>query len=430
MDGYKEFQGKSLDDAIREAIIYFDASREKLEIDIVQDAKTGVFGLIGARKAKIRARRVELKATVEELMGRTSESRSVFVRRDSDAEFSADSETRRESNARERSSRRRRTPKLMREERANSVSSSVETTQDIQPEKKAEPRQPHESCDVREQREPREPERSTIEKEHSTLDVPTTASDDYAPEGNGEDGERAERSSRRRRRGGRGRGRSRVDSVASTELSEERGLEAETSSIPVDAPVSSAPVPAPTTTADAPEDFDTDDVVSEGFPEISLEQLDQEKVYSIAVEVAERLVIPIIGEASVTVVVAEERIKISVDCGEHSGLLIGREGQTLSSIQYLASRIIARKLGTAVRVQFDTGDYRERQDEKLRDLALNLAERVRTTGRPQSTRPLSSYHRRVVHMALQEEEDIITRSKGEGALKRVIILRRRKNPDM
>ncbi len=148
---------------------------------------------------------------------------------------------------------------------------------------------------------------------------------------------------------------------------------------------------------------------------------------SVALEVTERLVTPIIGPAALTVEATDGRVKVGIDCGENSGLLIGREGQTLASIQYLASRIIARKLGAAVRVQLDTGDYRERQDEKLRELALSFAERVRATGRPQSTRPLSSYHRRVVHLVLQDDEEIVTRSKGEGPLKRVIILRRRKN---
>ncbi|MFR4117754.1 MAG: Jag N-terminal domain-containing protein [Bilophila wadsworthia] len=64
MDDFKEFQGKSLDEAIRAACSYFDAQREKLEIDIIQDAKNGIFGLVGARKAIVRARRAQLKPRV------------------------------------------------------------------------------------------------------------------------------------------------------------------------------------------------------------------------------------------------------------------------------------------------------------------------------------------------------------------------------
>ena len=86
---------------------------------------------------------------------------------------------------------------------------------------------------------------------------------------------------------------------------------------------------------------------------------------------------------------------------------------------------VSRRMEAPVRVQFDVGDYRERQDDRLRELALALAERVRATGRPCSTRPMSSYPRRLVHMTLQDSPDVQTRSSGEGPLKRVIIQRRR-----
>ncbi len=117
-----------------------------------------------------------------------------------------------------------------------------------------------------------------------------------------------------------------------------------------------------------------------------------------------------------------ERVTVLVlDEGEF-GLLIGREGQTLSSLQYLVNRIVARRHDQPVRVQINTGEYRERQDDNLRKMAVYLADKAKSLGRPQSTKPLSSYHRRVVHLALQEDETIQTRSKGDGPLKRVIIV--------
>ena len=70
MEGFKEFQGKDLDGAIEEACGYFNTAREKLEIEIVQDAKSGIFGIVGARKAKVRARRVQLRETVDSILGR------------------------------------------------------------------------------------------------------------------------------------------------------------------------------------------------------------------------------------------------------------------------------------------------------------------------------------------------------------------------
>ncbi|MBU1612447.1 MAG: KH domain-containing protein, partial [Proteobacteria bacterium] len=111
-----------------------------------------------------------------------------------------------------------------------------------------------------------------------------------------------------------------------------------------------------------------------------------------------------------------------IDEPEHSGLIIGREGQTLSSLQYLVNRIVSRRMDTSVRVQIDTGDYRERQDDKLREIADHLAGKALKSGRTQSTKPLSSYHRRIVHLTLQEDDRVFTRSKGEGPMKRVLVV--------
>ena len=91
----------------------------------------------------------------------------------------------------------------------------------------------------------------------------------------------------------------------------------------------------------------------------------------------------------------------------------------------MISRIVSRGMNAAVRVQLDAGEYRSRQDEKLREMALSLAEKVRLSGRSYSTRPLSSYHRRIVHVCLQEATDVQTRSTGDGPMKRVVILRRK-----
>ena len=84
---------------------------------------------------------------------------------------------------------------------------------------------------------------------------------------------------------------------------------------------------------------------------------------AVSQEVAFKIVSSILGETPVEVKIMENRVDIHVDCGDDSGLLIGREGQTLAALQYLTSRIVSRRMEAPVRVQFDVGDYRERQDE-------------------------------------------------------------------
>jgi len=140
--------------------------------------------------------------------------------------------------------------------------------------------------------------------------------------------------------------------------------------------------------------------------------------------VLRKLLTPIIGDPKLVLETEPGRVKALVDDEENSGLVIGREGQTIAALQYLANRIVSRKSSSQVRVHLDAGDYREKQDENLRKTALFLADKARAQGRTQSTRPLSSYHRRVVHLALQNNDGVQTKSKGEGPMKRVLIFPR------
>jgi spoIIIJ-associated protein len=168
-----------------------------------------------------------------------------------------------------------------------------------------------------------------------------------------------------------------------------------------------------------------DEGSADGLPDLPLEELDLERLQSLTMETVQRLVEAVADDAKYELYLADSRVHVGVDCGEDSGMLIGREGQTLAALQYLASRIVSRGMNATVRVNLDTGDYRQRQDERLQELALHLAAKVKNTGRTCSTRPLNSYHRRIIHLTLQEDEQVQTRSTGEGALKRVLVQRRR-----
>lgn len=163
-------------------------------------------------------------------------------------------------------------------------------------------------------------------------------------------------------------------------------------------------------------------------PRTDMSEFDPAALETAVREVMGELLTPIVGETTVEVTLESDRVKVFIDDEENSGLIIGREGQTLSSIQYLVNRLVSRKMEGSVRIQVDTGDYRERQDDKLRQIAWHLAEKADSLGRTQSTKPLSSYHRRVIHLALQENETVFTRSKGDGPMKRVLIVpKSRKN---
>lgn len=131
---------------------------------------------------------------------------------------------------------------------------------------------------------------------------------------------------------------------------------------------------------------------------------------------------PIAANVTLAIDTTASPVTVHIDDQDNSGLIIGRDGQTITALQYLANRIISKSWPQSPRIQLDAGDYRQKQEEQLMGIAQFLSEKAKKSGRVQSTRPLSSFHRRVVHMALQNDRGVQTRSKGEGHMKRVLIL--------
>ncbi len=112
--------------------------------------------------------------------------------------------------------------------------------------------------------------------------------------------------------------------------------------------------------------------------------------------------------------------------GEDLGVLIGRRGQTLASLQYLVNLIVSRQHKDAGNVVIDVEGYRSRRYQALRGLAQRMADRVRSTGQPVTLEPMNAAERRIVHMTLQDVRDVTTQSMGEGDNRKVSIVPRRR----
>ena len=109
--------------------------------------------------------------------------------------------------------------------------------------------------------------------------------------------------------------------------------------------------------------------------------------------------------------------------GDSGGLVIGRRGQTLDALEYLVNRIVARSEdGSTSRLVVDVEGYRERRKEYLNELARRLAEKAKQTGRSVTLNPMSPRDRRVVHVALQGDTSVATRSQGQGYYRKMLIL--------
>ncbi len=104
-----------------------------------------------------------------------------------------------------------------------------------------------------------------------------------------------------------------------------------------------------------------------------------------------------------------------------SGLLIGKRGKTLNALQFLVSKIVSRQAAENVSVIIDTENYRSKRELSLSELARQLSDKVKKSHRSLTTGPMSAQDRRVIHLALKEDHEVRTKSKGEGNLRRVVI---------
>ncbi|SCW79396.1 spoIIIJ-associated protein [Lachnospiraceae bacterium C10] len=112
--------------------------------------------------------------------------------------------------------------------------------------------------------------------------------------------------------------------------------------------------------------------------------------------------------------------------GPEMGIIIGKRGQTLDSLQYLTNLAVNRKSTTYIRVKMDTEDYRRRRTATLENLAHNVAYKVKRTRRPAALEAMNPYERRIIHYALQDDDAVVTHSEGEEPYRHVVIALKRK----
>lgn len=111
--------------------------------------------------------------------------------------------------------------------------------------------------------------------------------------------------------------------------------------------------------------------------------------------------------------------------GDEMGVLIGKRGQTLDSLQYLISLVVNKGTTEYIRVKVDTENYRQRRRETLENLAKNIAYKVKRTRRPVSLEPMNPYERRIIHSALQNDRYVTTHSEGDEPFRRVVVTPKR-----
>ena len=145
---------------------------------------------------------------------------------------------------------------------------------------------------------------------------------------------------------------------------------------------------------------------------------------SLAKEALETILGLIPIETTVSVKQEDGRISLNIE-GDKSGLLIGRKGKTLDALQFIVNKIVNKALDRKVRIVVDSENYRQRRQDSLIQMALRMADKAKRIKRPVTTNPLNPHDRRIIHLALQDDAQLDTKSRGDGILKKVIIVPRR-----
>jgi len=147
---------------------------------------------------------------------------------------------------------------------------------------------------------------------------------------------------------------------------------------------------------------------------------------------AEKFLTDIFKSMNISVNIKTEYVKETAELicelsGEEMGVLIGKRGQTLDSLQYLTSLVVNKGVNGYIRVKVDTEDYRRRRKETLENLAKNISYKVKRTRKSVSLEPMNPYERRIIHSALQNDKYVSTHSEGEEPYRKVVVVPKNRN---
>lgn len=151
-----------------------------------------------------------------------------------------------------------------------------------------------------------------------------------------------------------------------------------------------------------------------------IKEADKERAEKKAVEFLKQVFDAMQMQVQITAEFKEDALEIGME-GEDMGVLIGKRGQTLDSLQYLVSLVVNKKKEAYIRVKLDTENYRSRRKETLENLAKNIAFKVKRTKKPVFLEPMNPYERRVIHSALQNDPYVTTHSEGEEPYRKVVV---------
>ena len=390
----QEFEGKNVDRAIEKACSALSLTKKNLKYDIISSGSSGIFGIVGMKKARIRVTLPEKSTDFEKNNKKSDAGDLNGVMSIVDEAFGEKKDLGRPKESRSPGKKKQ----AAKTDKKNISPEKSSSDNGVSHKRKAGRPQaePFDSPAQGNKREEQETDRN--EAIHHALDQ-NTSNQDAADQ----------------------------DAAVQDAAVQDAAAIQETSvhDAPADTAVHDAAVqdkPGSEEVKPCAVSFDKD----EGFPPSyrDEEPVDvSEEAVNLGMEALQKMIDLITQDAAVSAETHEDKLLLKVS-GGNSGVLIGRRGQTLEAMQFLTDKIINRKSDSRVRLKIDIEGYMETRTANLKSLAFKMADKAKKTGKPATINQMTAQDRRIVHLALKDDFRVRTQSMGDGYYRRLVIFPR------
>ena len=377
MESYIKVTGKTIEDAILEASILLGTTRDNVEYHVLEKESRGFLG-IGAKKAMIEARRkTEEKSIIDEVFREKQPAGKAKSKKNAEPEKKAVKKVEKKTGKEEKAEKGK-------TEKAKDPEKKEEKAEKAKADKAKDTGKKEEKTEKKMEKKAEKKSEKAVKKTGKTEKTEKTDNTGLT---------------------------NKTETAEKEEKSPESAKQPETeTAVPEENP-SSVPAAAET----------------ESTPRMPA---DPEVVVSRATKFLSEMLSAMGVEATIRTEFADGTLNIDLE-GDDMGVLIGKRGQTLDSIQYLTSLVVNKGKAAYVRVKIDTENYRERRKATLENLAKNMAFKVKKTRRPAYLEPMNPYERRIIHSALQNDPYVTPHSEGDEPTRKVVItLKKRDREDL
>ena len=407
---YKEFRDKTVDDAITQACMEYNVTSDKLDYEVVQEASSGFFGIFGGKEAIIKARvRTELEFAAEAAAIEKAEMKDALLTQ-APGTLPKEKKVEKKENRRPEKTAEKKPEKKFEKKPEKKAEKKAEVKAEVKSEAKTEVKNEVKSAPKQEET-PAAPEKNAAGRFVSADEIEKRAAAAAAKaEAEGYTGqeERTEKKKNQRRDSKRDGRNNRRERGRKNDKRDDRRKKSAQTFVTVEEKPHKPSQPKPER-----------EVLPKSEEEVA-------EIMNLARTFLEDVFRCMDTEVEITMEYNQKEGCLGCTfAGEEMGILIGKRGQTLDSLQYLTSLVINKNKTDYTRVKLDTEDYRARRADTLENLSRNIAYKVKRSRKAVALEPMNPYERRIIHSALQNNKCVETYSEGEEPYRHVVVAPKR-----